>query len=128
MADFFIPNTPSENAEVLFVQWAGWCRVAVPPPDERVYEIEWTHDGDNWIATIGRQLRGRRIRRRRRKQGTVDVTQPLSDPATVLAIFPGDPYFVVTDARPVGSVVSEWANPFMAGRPSAVRRFADAHP
>jgi hypothetical protein len=49
-----------------------------------------------------------------------EVTDHLSDPATVLAIFPGHPghpglpALVVTDA----ARGSEWANPFMAGNPT----------
>ena len=42
----------------------------------------------------------------------------MSDPAVVQAIFPGDPYVVVTDKRPIGTARSKWENPFMAGRPS----------
>ena len=121
---FFIPNTPDNQAEEVLTELAKWCGIEPPAPEDRVYEIYWTHDGDEWTAVVGRQLRGTRTRRRRRKGGTVDVTQSLSDAATVLAILPGNPYFVITDARPIGHAVSAWANPFMAGRPNAVRRFA----
>jgi hypothetical protein len=53
----------------------------------------------------------------------VYLETPVSDPATVLAIFPGDPFLVVTD-KGVAGVRSEWENPFMAGMPSSVARFA----
>jgi hypothetical protein len=124
MADFFIPEVRSDEAETLLTRFAALCKVAVPPIEERVYEIEWTHDGQDWVATVGQRLRGRRIRKRRRRHRVVETTQPLSDPATVLAILPGTPYFVVTDARPLGDVVSAWENPFMAGQPRVARRFS----
>lgn len=42
-----------------------------------------------------------------------DVTTRLSDGATVLAIFPGNPYLVVTDAWPMTDRFSGWENPFL---------------
>jgi hypothetical protein len=120
---FFVPNAHSEEAESVYEGFARWCGVEIPPPERRVASIEFTHDGARLTAAVGDQLRGSRTRRRRRKAGTVYVTTPLSDPATVLAIFAGDPYFVVTNARPLTSLVSGWVNPFMAGRPISVRHF-----
>jgi hypothetical protein len=90
---------------------------------ERVREIQWTHNRDYWVASVGEKLHGRSVRLRRRRGGNVEVTTPLTDPATVLAIFPGATYYVVTNARPIGPVVSNWLNPFMAGHPTAAHRF-----
>jgi hypothetical protein len=90
---------------------------------ERVLEIHWIYNGDYWVATVGEKPHGRSVRLRRGKGGNVEVTTPLADPATVLAIFPGATFYVVTNARPIGQVVSNWLNPFMAGHPTAVHRF-----
>ena len=107
----------------MYSQLADACRCAVPFMGERVREIHWTHNRDDWVASVGEKLHGRSVRLRRRKGGNVEVTTPLTDPATVLAIFPGATYYVVTNARPIGPVVSNWLNPFMAGHPTAVHRF-----
>jgi hypothetical protein len=40
----------------------------------------------------------------------------------VLAIYPGTPFTVVTDAQPITSAPSEWANPFTA-EPDTVTLF-----
>ncbi|MFP5325996.1 MAG: hypothetical protein ACLGHT_00770 [Acidimicrobiia bacterium] len=120
---FFVPHAGSEEVESVYEGFARWCGVDVPPTDRRVASIAFTHDGAQWTATVGDHLRGSMTRRRRRKAGTVDVTTPLSDPAAVLAIFAGDPYLVVTNARPLTDLVSGWVNPFMAGRPTSARYF-----
>jgi hypothetical protein len=60
------------------------------------------------IASVGRRKAGMKVR----------------DPAVVLAIFPGVPWLVVTDARPVGTKLSAWVNPFMAGRPERFEYFS----
>jgi hypothetical protein len=91
--------------------------------DRRIYSIHFNHDGEEWIATVGEQLRGTRTRTRRRGGRNVDVTNELRDPATVLAIFSGTPFFVVTNARPITGLVSAWVNPFMAGQPNSVSYF-----
>jgi len=122
-AEFFIPNVASDEAETRLAEFAAWCGCPVPPQDRRVQHIAWTHDGEQWEAMVGRPLRGSETRMRQRNYRRVEVTTRLSDPATVLAILPGNPYFVVTDARPIGHVISRWANPFMAGVPSRVEYF-----
>ena len=55
----------------------------------------------------------------------MELTVSVSIPAMVLAIFPGDPYLVVTDHL-LGntSVGSHLENPFPAGRPRSVVRFS----
>jgi len=90
---------------------------------ERIREIEWTHNGEFWVATVGETLHGRRVRTRRARGKPYEETTALSDPALVLAIFPGASYWVATNARPLTPVVSYWVNPLMAGHPTAVRRF-----
>ena len=123
---FFVPHATEEEREEVYASFAAWCHRAVPPADKRIFSITFTHDGEEWTATVGQSLRGVRIRKRRRQGRSVEVTEPVSDPAIVFAIFPGTPYMVVTNARPITPVVSAWVNPFMAGQPFGVKFFAAA--
>jgi hypothetical protein len=75
-------------------------------------------------AEVGATLRAVRTVRRQRAGKKVDVTERSGDPATVLAVFPGVPYIVVTDGRPIGGVVSAWVNPFMASSQPKVTYFS----
>jgi hypothetical protein len=118
---FFVPAATPEGQEFVFVELARLAAQAVPQPSERIYSITYDHDGEEWTATVGESLRGVR-RNRRRSKGSLDREIPLADAALVLAIFPGTPYVVVTDSRPVGRVRSE--NPFIAGVPKSVTRFS----
>jgi hypothetical protein len=90
---------------------------------ERLYSINFTHDSEQWTATVGRTLAGRRYRRLKRRGVMTEVEDRLSDPATVLAIFEGYPYKVVTDHGIPHSVGSEWVNPFMVDEPTSFERF-----
>jgi hypothetical protein len=121
---FFIPQIePGDTAEKVLGEFAALCRRSVPPPDQRVCQIHWIHDGEEWVANVGERLRGTSTRTRQRRGRRVEITARLSDPATVLAIFSGDPYLVVTNAPPVGTVRSAWVNPFLAGQPTATYLF-----
>jgi len=124
---FFVP-TVSDKQEEAYAGFANWCQRAVPDSVDRVYSITFTHDGDEWTATVGEALRGIR-RRYSRKRGTrVEHVAPLSDPAVVLAIFAGYPYLVVTNHRVPVDVRSAWENPFMAGEPDSVTYFSPHAP
>jgi hypothetical protein len=122
---FFVPKADDETKETIYVDLAGLCRSPVLPANQRVYSITFIHDGEEWTATVGRTLSGTRTRKRQRRGQRIDVTVNLSDSATVLAIFSGSPFQVVTDAHPVGGSRSNWGNPFMAGNPSHVELFED---
>jgi hypothetical protein len=121
--EFFVPAATTENIDEVYTSFAKMCHASVPPPDRRIYSIRFIHDGEEWIATVGEKLRGTRTRTRQRGGRNVDVTNQLSDAATVLAIFSGTPYLVVTNARPITGIVSAWVNPFMAGQPESVTFF-----
>jgi hypothetical protein len=117
---FFIPTCPPDEQEERYANFALRCGRPVPKPAQRVYSITFVHDGVKWTATVGETLHGieqqtsRSIRRREERFRR-------SDPTTVLAIFPGDPYWVVTDARNTA-----FANPFMASRqPERVTCFSE---
>ena len=123
MAVFFIPDVDEGADEEVYEGLAKLCGRKPAEPGKRIESIAFTHDGEEWIATVGTELRGTRTTSRRRKAGVVDVTERLSDGASVLAIFAGTPYIVVTNKGTPG-VRSHWENPFYAGQPSAVRYFA----
>lgn len=120
---FFVPHAVEGKDEELYEQLAKLAGRPVPSAAERIASIRWMHDGDEWTAVVGAQLRGTRTRMRTRQRKRVEVTTPLSDPATVLVIFPGSPWLVVTDAPPIGPSRSRWVNPFMAGVPTSSTRF-----
>lgn len=120
---FFVPEASDLDAETTYEALAAFARCVVPSLDKRVFQIEWRHHGDEWTATVGSSLHGKRTRTRTVRGARREVTTPLSSSARVLAIFPGNPYVVVTDAQPIGPRPSDWANPFMAGIPTSVRRF-----
>ena len=116
---FFVPNAVDQaDSERLYAEMAVLCGAGVPGLDERIQMITFEHNGEEWIAEVGRTLRGTRTDRRRRRGKAVDVTTRLSDLALVLAIFDGNPHQVVTNARPIGAVVSSWENPFLVGETS----------
>jgi hypothetical protein len=121
---FFVPNAVPEKQEELYAELARWARCAAPKRGSRVYSINYVHDGEEWTATVGQTLRGIRHRRTRSKGRTIERTEHRSDAATVIAIFPGIPFMVVTNTRIDANVRSAWENPFMAGEPSSVTLFS----
>lgn len=121
--EFFVPAATPEDIDEVYASFAEMCHTSLPPPDRRIYSIRFIHDGEEWTATVGEQLRGTRTRTRQRRGNKVEVTNQLSDPATVLAIFSGVPFHVVTNAGPITGIVSAWVNPFMAGQPESVSYF-----
>jgi len=124
MTAFFIPGVPRGEAELIYARLAVSCGCQIPSPAERIREIRWTHDSDEWVATVGERLHGRRVRVRRRGGDFVEVATLLSDQALVRAIFPGASYMVVTDSRRMGPFVSYFNNPFGAGHPTVIVKFA----
>ena len=119
---FFVPAAEAEKLEDTYASLAKMCRASPPSPDKRIYSIHFVHDGTDWTATVGETLKGTNTRKRTRGGRKVEVTTPVSDPATVLAIFAGNPFMVATTGGIV--VRSSWVNPFMAGIPTRVVFFA----
>jgi hypothetical protein len=115
VAAFFLPRaTDDEQAERLYdalAEFAG-CRPAAL--DRRVHSIAFTSDGAQWVAEVGEELSGRRTTRLLRRGEVQERTELLSSSSRVLAIYPGTPFVVVTDAQPITGAPSEWANPFLA--------------
>ena len=120
---FFVPAATLETQESVYAGFAEWCKCSVPKLEQRVYSITYIHDGEEWTATVGERLHGIRRRTSRSRGKTIERTIRLSDPALVLAIFPGEPFMVVTNHRIAGNVGSAWENPFFAGQPRSVSYF-----
>jgi hypothetical protein len=127
MADspaFFLPDAAPDQQESDYIQIAHTWGFPLPPLKERVYSVTFNQDGDQWTATVGERLHGRRNIREGRKK--TDRTLPIEDPALVRAIFPPDAsdpsglYRVVTDGGSAQRRRSHFANPFAAGRPAVV--------
>ena len=116
---FFVPEaSDDEQAEEVYAEFARFAGRAVPERSARVRRIEFVHDGERWVAEVGQPLEGVKLDRTGSSTG-----RRLSDQATVLAIFAGSPFMVVTTGRGVANVRSAWENPFMAGRPEGVEYF-----
>lgn len=99
--------------------------VPTPPGGSRIYSITYRHDGDEWTATVGEKLHGHTVADPRARAKKRRVEKPLGDTAVVVAMFPGNPFFVFTDSGLGAGSRSAWENPFMAGRPSSVTYFTD---
>ena len=122
---FFVPATTPDDQESVYSSFAAWCQCTVPTLDNRIYSITYLLKGTTWTATVGEALRGMRYVTTRVHGKKSEQVQYVSDPATVLAIFEGVPFRVVTNhgmPRDVGSV---WANPFLAGQPKSITYFAE---
>ncbi|MEJ2815024.1 hypothetical protein [Caulobacter sp. CCG-8] len=115
---FFVPYIETEKMEEAYAELARAARRAPLPLDERIYSIAYNSRGESWTATVGKQLAGEKVVRKRVRGGSAEHVQRLSDGATVLAIFPGIPFMVWHDG-----VASVWENPLMAGSPTSIRRF-----
>ncbi len=122
---FFVPEVTPDNQESVYVEFASWCGRAVPSLERRTYSIIFVHDGEEWTATVGESLRGKRFHTTRSRGMKIERERPVSDLAVVLAIFPGIPYMVVTNHRIGGNVGSAWENPFLAGEPKSITYFSN---
>ncbi len=123
MAVFFLPRaSDDEQAERLYGALAEFAGCEPAPADRRVHSIAFTQDGARWVAEVGEELRGHRTTQQLRRGELIERTEHLTSPTRVLAVYPGEPYVVVTDAQPITGAPSEWANPFLA-RPDRVTWF-----
>ena len=123
MVAFFVPRASDfEQAERLYDALAEFAGCEPAAPTDRVRAIDFTHDGAQWRAEVGEELRGRRTTQQLRRGELLEHTVELTSSSRVLAIYPGSPFTVVTDAQPITGATSEWANPFTA-EPDAVTPF-----
>jgi hypothetical protein len=115
MVAFFVPRaSDDEQAERLYDAFAEFAGCEPAPAGRRIRSIEFTQDGAQWVAEVGAELRGARTTRQLRRGELIERTEPLTSTSRVLAVYPGSPFTVVTDAQPITSAASEWANPFTA--------------
>jgi hypothetical protein len=113
MVAFFVPRaTDDEQAERLYDALAEFAGCEPAPRAARVHSIPFTQDGAQWLAEVGAELHGERTTSRLRRGELIEHTETLSSTSRVLALHPGAPFTVVTDAQPITSAASEWANPF----------------
>jgi hypothetical protein len=123
MAAFFLPRAgDDEQAERLYDALAEFAGCEPAPPGRRVAAITFTQDGAEWVAAVGEELTGRRTTQQLRRGEFIERTEELSSSSRVLAVYPGTPFVVVTDAQPITGEPSEWANPFQA-QPDRVTYF-----
>ena len=123
VAAFFLPRAgDDEQAERLYDALAEFAGTEPAPPGRRVQSVSFTHEGAEWVAAVGEELSGRRTTQQLRRGELIERTEVLSSSSRVLAIYPGTPFVVVTDAQPITGAASEWANPFTA-RPDRVTYF-----
>ena len=120
---FFLPSVAAEKQEEAYAALGKIVGCPVPSHGSRIYSITYRHDGAEWTATVGETLRGHTIADPRARAKKRRIEKPVSDPAVVVAIFSGDPYFVFTDGGRGAGSRSNWENPFMAGRPTSVAYF-----
>ncbi len=115
MAAFFLPRASDDvQAERLYDALAEFAGCEPAPPGQRVQSIAFTQDGAQWVAEVGAELSGRRTTQQLRRGELLERTETLPSSTRVLAIYPGTPFVVVTEAQPITGTPSEWANPFLA--------------
>ena len=123
MSAFFLPRAADdEQAERLYEALAEFAGTEPAPPGRRVRAVVFTSDGARWTAEVGQELTGTRTTQQLRRGALLERTERLSSSSRVLAIYPGTPFVLVTDAQPITGAPSEWANPFTA-RPDEVTLF-----
>ncbi len=115
MVAFFLPRaSDDEQAERLYEALAEFAGCEPARPGRRVRAIAFLQDGARWVAEVGEELRGQRTTQQLRRGELLERTETLTSSTRVLAVYPGTPFVVVTDAQPITGTPSEWANPFSA--------------
>jgi hypothetical protein len=96
--EFFIPGVQLGKEEEKYAEFAKRYECKVQDFNQRIYSIEYRHDGWDWTAAVGQTLSATIIHTEGKRGQRRTVQDCDNDPATVLAIFAGDPTFkVVTD-------------------------------
>ncbi len=108
--EFFLPVTAEDEYEQRYAELARFAGASVPAPPARLWSVQWVHNGEMWEATVGELL----VR--------VRPTPRVQDSAAVMAIFPGEPYLIVTSAQPLTSLRGDWHNPITVGAPQVRKR------
>ena len=110
---FFLPRaSDDEQAERRYDALAEFAGCEPTPADRRVRSIAFTTRAPNGVAEVGEELSGSRTTQQLRRGEFVERTDRLSSSTRVLAVYPGTPFVVVTDAQPITGASSEWTHPF----------------
>ncbi len=117
---FFVPQFPAQHWEHVYQDLANLCHGQAVDIEHRIYEITFKHDREEWTATVGQTLRGTATQVRRIRGKKQEQTLHLSDAATVLAIFAGIPFKVMTNNHH-----TLWSNPFYTDAVVSVTYFGD---
>jgi hypothetical protein len=122
---FFIPGTGNErDPEVLYSTLAAAAGCEPLPRNQRIYSIEFTHDGIDYLARVGERRHGTEWHKTRLGRPD-DRRRPRRLPDSggiVQAIFAGTPY-VLWEVP--GDWPSDWENPSLIGTPRSVTYFDD---
>jgi hypothetical protein len=116
---FFIPGVDETKHDECYQELARAISVPAAPLGQRVYSITFRHNGEVWTATVGKELTGYAEKKVRVRGRMTERTVQLSNPSTVMAIYEGSPFYVWHDNKS-----KTWANPFLAGEPISITRFA----
>ena len=120
---FFVPGAPDGDDEAAYLRLAESAGVSPAGQGRRVRRASFRRGHESWTVTVGETPRGTRPQHRRRKGEFTTTLDTLTDPATVLAIFAGDSFAVVTDAAPLGVGESALPNPLVFARATGVLYF-----
>lgn len=121
--EFFAP-VADEEIEEIYPELATMAGATAPlRPSDRVYSVTWMlAAGETWTATVGERLTSSTLTSPD-DEGNQLRQDRLSDTATVLAIFPGEPFRILTTAEPFTRKSSAWPNPVLVDQPTAVEYF-----
>ncbi len=112
MVAFFLPRaSDDEQAERLYEALAEFAGCEPAPAGQRVRSIVFAQDGAEWVAEVGEEMRGQRTTQQLRRGELIERTETLTSTTRVLAIYPGTPFVIVTDAQPITGTASQWPNP-----------------
>lgn len=123
---FFIPAVEDpDNWEVIYKEFAEACNTHPLPHGKRIRSITFPKSTvETWTAAVGKKLSGTKMVSQGKGADRREYPKSLSDGATVLAIFPGVPYMVLTNKNLDPTASSQWANPFLAHKdPTGVEYF-----
>jgi hypothetical protein len=125
---FFIPGVPQDAQEEVLARLAQLRHVPVPLLPERIFMLTWEHNSEEWTAVVGETLRGIRLRYPKSRRKPIERGLPVSDSAVVLAILPGEPFFIETDGGRSQGVATRWSNPILARDIKASEHFSPFNP
>jgi hypothetical protein len=124
MTAFFVPGSADAGQpgadEAAYRRLAEIAGAVPAEPGRRIRLVAYRVGRESWTAEVGRKLSGTRPEHRRRKGEFTTTTEKLSGSSTVLAIFAGTPFTIVTDGDGDGD-----GDGATVDKPSRVVYFAD---